>query len=131
MSLDAEPPPVVALVAEDEFLLRMEAADTLADAGYKVLEVASADAALRYLQEKDGIDLLFTDVNMPGKLNGFDLAREVALHWPEIMIVVCSGAAKPGPGDLPPKARVIDKPYSAGLVEQVLRELQAVGGSLN
>ena len=103
-------PPVVALVAEDEFLLRMEAADTLADAGYKVLEVASADAALRYLEEKDGVDLLFTDVNMPGDLNGFDLAREVATRWPEIVIVVCSGATQPGPGDLPSKARFIDKP---------------------
>lgn len=124
MELQTTSPPAVALVAEDEFILRMEAADTLADAGFKVLEAASADAALRYLQEKDGVDLLFTDVNMPGDLNGFDLAREVAARWPEILIVVCSGATRPLPGDLPPKARFIDKPYSAGLVEQVLRELR-------
>nr|WP_137830282.1 response regulator [Methylobacterium sp. L1A1] len=125
MSLDVVPPPVVALVAEDEFLLRMEAADTLADAGFKVLEVASADAALRYLEDKDGVDLLFTDVNMPGNLNGFDLAREVAERWPAITIIVCSGAMRPGPGDLPTKARFIDKPYSSRLVQQVLRELWA------
>ncbi|GJE67655.1 Sensor histidine kinase RcsC [Methylorubrum aminovorans] len=67
----------------------MEAADTLADAGFKVLEVATADAALRYLQEKDGVDLLFTDVNMPGDLNGFDLAREVAARWPVTLPPVC------------------------------------------
>lgn len=125
MELHTESPPAVALVADDDFILRMEAADTLADAGFKVLEMATADAALRYLQEEDGVDLLFTDVNMPGDLNGFDLAREVAARWPEILIVVCSGVTKPGPGDLPSKARFIGKPYSPGLVLQVLRELRA------
>ncbi|GAA0273151.1 response regulator [Methylorubrum thiocyanatum] len=89
MELHTASPPAVALVAEDEFILRMEAADTLADAGFKVLEVATADAALRYLQEKDGVDLLFTDVNMPGDLNGFDLAREVAARWPVTLPPVC------------------------------------------
>lgn len=119
------PKPAVALVAEDEFLLRMEAADTLSDAGFTVLEVATADAALRFLEEKDGVDLLFTDVNMPGDLNGFDLAREVAARWPEITIIVCSGAMKPEPGDLPPGARFLDKPYSPSLVQRVVRELRA------
>ncbi len=119
------PPPAVALVAEDEFLLRMEAADTLSDAGFTVLEVASADDALRFLEDKDGVDLLFTDVNMPGRLDGFGLAREVALRWPGITIIVCSGAAKPLPGDLPAKARFIDKPYSPALVHEVVRELRA------
>jgi CheY-like chemotaxis protein len=119
------PTPAVALVAEDEFLLRMEAADTLSDAGFTVLEVTSADDALRFLEEKDGIDLLFTDVNMPGDLNGFDLAREVAARWPEITIIVCSGAMKPEPGDLPPNARFLDKPYSPALVQRVVRELRA------
>ncbi len=118
-------PPAVALVAEDEFLLRMEAADTLSDAGFTVLEVASADDALRFLEDKDGVDLLFTDVNMPGRLDGFGLAREVALRWPGITIIVCSGAAKPLPGDLPAKARFIDKPYSPALVHEVVRELRA------
>ena len=101
MDLSPTLPAVVALVAEDEFLLRMDAADTLTDAGFSVLEVASADAALRFLETKNGVDLLFTDVNMPGQLNGFDLARQVAERWPQIAIVVCSGAMKSGPGDLP------------------------------
>lgn len=82
MSSPAVSSPVVAPVAEDELLLRMEAADTLADAGYTVLGVTTADDALRFLEDKAGIDLLFTDVNMPGALNGFDLARDVAALWP-------------------------------------------------
>lgn len=125
MSSPAVSSPVVALVAEDEFLLRMEAADTLTDAGFTVLEVTTADDALRFLEERDGVDLLFTDVNMPGDLSGFDLAREVAGRWPVITIIVCSGATRPEPGDLPEKARFIDKPYSATLVQQILRELRA------
>jgi len=124
MDLSTAPLPAVALVAEDEFLLRMEAADTLSDVGFTVLEVASADDALRFLEERDDVDLLFTDVNMPGHLDGFGLAREVAARWPGITIIVCSGKAKPGHGDLPPKARFIDKPYSPALVHQVVRELR-------
>ncbi|MEH3147370.1 MAG: response regulator [Methylobacterium frigidaeris] len=119
------PPTIaVALVAEDEALLRMEAADTLADAGFTVLEMATADAALRYLEERDGVDLLFTDVHMPGRLDGLALAREVARRWPRIAIVVCSGVTRPGPGDLPPGARFIDKPYSPELVRRVLDGLR-------
>ncbi|AWN37695.1 response regulator [Methylobacterium radiodurans] len=125
MNSSAASPPVVALVAEDEALLRMEAADTLEEAGFKVLEVTSADAAMRHLEGTGGIDLLFTDVNMPGELNGLDLARAVADRWPAITIIVCSGATRPQPGELPPRARFIDKPYSPGLVKKVLRELRA------
>jgi CheY-like chemotaxis protein len=125
MDLRTAPPPAVALVAEDEFLLRMEAADTLSDAGFTVLEVASADDALRFLEDRDGIDLLFTDVNMPGRLDGFGLARELAARRPEITIIVCSGMARPVAGDLPAKARFLDKPYSPALVHKVVREMRA------
>jgi hypothetical protein len=53
-------------------------------------------------------------------MNGFDLAREVAERWPHIFVVIASGAATPGPGDLPGNARFISKPLSATLVHEVL-----------
>ena len=67
--------------------------------------------------------LLFTDVQMPGELDGFALARKVAVSWPHISIVVASGQVRPGPGSLPDKARFIAKPFSAALVRSHLHEI--------
>lgn len=81
-------PQAVALVAEDEVLLRMEAADLLNDAGFSVQEAVNAEGALGYLERHPEVQLLFTDVQMPGACDGFALAREVAQRWPHIAIVV-------------------------------------------
>ena len=67
--------------------------------------------------------LLFTDVQMPGKLDGFALAHAVAEAWPHISIVVASGHVRPSPGSMPDKARFIGKPFSAELVRNHLREI--------
>ncbi len=102
----------VALIAEDEPLLRMDAADTLSDAGFTVLEAGNSADALRHLERTDTIGLLFTDIEMPGPINGVELAHEVARRWPHISVVVCSGRFKLDAADLPAQARFIDKPYS-------------------
>ena len=112
------------LVVEDETLIRMHACEILANAGFHCHEAADSDQARARL-DVDGpsITLLFTDVDMPGQMDGFELARYVAARWPEIAIVVSSGRVRPEPGQLPDGATFIAKPFSAELVVDHLQQL--------
>lgn len=112
----------LALLAEDEPLLRMDTADMLADAGFTVIEAADAEAALRSLEKMSTIELLVTDIDMPGSIDGIDLAKLVAERWPGISIVVCSGRIKPDEGALPANARFISKPFSPDIVIGAVQE---------
>lgn len=114
--------PVVLLV-EDDGLLLMEAADTLSDAGFHVLEASHADKALTVLESRNDVGVLMTDVDMPrGSMDGFALARLVAHRWPTIPVLVVSGMGTPGPNDMPDGARFIPKPYEP---TTLVRTLQA------
>ncbi len=119
--MTADNVPVVVLLTEDEPLVRMYAAEVLAeDGGYKVLEAAHADEALTLLRVRADVRALCTDIDMPGSMDGVGLARIVDVKWPGIGIVVTSGRQRPGIGNLPTKARFLPKPYSAqALVEAV------------
>lgn len=128
MDEPAPRPRVSALVVEDETVIRMETADLLTEAGFEVLEAWNAATALRQLERTAGIRLLVTDVQMPGDLDGFALARQASVRWPDLTIVVISGVAAPRAGDLPPGARFIPKPFSARLVLEAVRSLM-VGGA--
>ncbi len=113
-----------ALVVDDDFLIRMEAIEILEQAGFQVLDAEHGDAALDLLKARHPeVVLLFTDVQMPGELDGFALSRSVAASWPHISIVVASGHVKPGPGTMPDKARFIAKPFSAMVVHAHLQEI--------
>ena len=113
--------PVVLLV-EDDGLLLMEAADTLADAGFAVVEASHADNALSVLESRGDVDVLMTDVDMPrGSMDGFALARLVAHRWPGIPVLVVSGMGTPGPHDMPDGARFIPKPYEPSTLVRTLR----------
>ena len=104
--------PVIVLLVEDEALVRMMAADVLREeGGFKVVEAADADEALTVLDATADVRALVTDVEMPGSLNGFTLARVVKQAWPQIGIVVTSGRMAPGPKDLPSGALFMPKPY--------------------
>ena len=95
----------------------MDAVDILEQAGFKVLEADHGDAAHELLETRHpDIVLLFTDVQMPGTLDGFALARKVAHSWPHISLVVAFGHVRPSPGALPDKAHFIAKPFSAEVV---------------
>ena len=114
-----------ALVADDDDLIRMAASAILEGAGFESLEAANVEEALAILERQGGdIRLLFTDVQMPpGQLTGFDLARACAKGWPHIGILVASGQAAPGPGDLPEGAVFISKPFSSEVVYDRLQEI--------
>lgn len=116
MSQPAEPKPV-AVVVDDDFLIREDALEILREAGFATLEARTGDEGISVLEQAGGgVELLFTDVQMPGAMDGFALAREVARRWPHIGIVVASGAIGPGPDDMPDGATFIAKPFSADIV---------------
>lgn len=125
----AVPKPAVILLAEDEALIRMMAAEVLAEeGGCRALEARTADEALGILDMRPDVRLLFTDVDMPGSLNGYALARIVDMRWPGIGLLVTSGKERPGPGALPKKARFLPKPYSPAAL---LNEVNALLGGLS
>lgn len=118
---------LVALVAEDEPLYRMQTADLLGEAGFEVIEVANAASALEHFEAHDGIALLFTDIWMPGRMDGLALAHEVERRWPHTQIVVCSGVQGLDHSALPEKAVFFDKPYQPEAVTAAIA--RAMGDS--
>lgn len=113
-----------ALGVDDEAIIRCDVCQILEEAGFRCLEAASGDEAIERLSEMAAsIVVLFTDVEMPGVVNGFALARHVAERWPHIEIVVSSGNRRPEAGEMPEKAAFITKPFSAGMVHDELRRL--------
>lgn len=100
------------LVVEDESFVRMVAVDMLEDAGLPVVEAPDADAALRLLEGRaQAFGILFTDIDMPGSMDGLTLAARVQARWPHIRLVVTSGRRRPSPHDLPGPGRFLPKPY--------------------
>lgn len=107
------------LVVEDESLIRMSIVDYLEDNGFAVLEARDADQALALLQKHPDIAIIFTDVDMPGSMDGIRLAQAVRERWPPIRVYVTSGLWRFKDGELPDETIFIPKPYNADeLVEQ-------------
>jgi CheY-like chemotaxis protein len=111
------------LVVEDDALLRMHAAEMIEEAGFQVLEANGADEAIRVLESRADIRIIFTDIDMPGSMNGLKLAHAVAHRWPPIRIVATSGHFQVREGDLPTGGRFIAKPYRANQIISALCEL--------
>ncbi len=122
MGLEKTQRPVV-LIVEDEFLLRMDAMDMVAAAGFEVLEAANADEAIEILEARPDVAVVFTDIQMPGSMDGLKLARAVRGRWPPIKIVATSGQIEVKPTDLPEGGRFLPKPYSPTEVTGMLREM--------
>ena len=113
------------LVVEDEWIVRLFACDLLEQAGFKVLEAGGADEALETLEAHPEVRGLFTDVNMPGSMDGLALARLVQEHRPDIVTLVVSGRGPPGPGELPSNAAFMAKPYEAEEMVSRIRRMTA------
>jgi two-component system, response regulator PdtaR len=116
-------PHSIMLIVEDELMLRMNAAAMMEDAGFDVLEACDADEAIRLLESNPDISIVFTDIEMPGSMNGLKLAHAVTGRWPPIRIIATSGRFRVRDGDLPTGGRFLPKPYSAGQILGALREM--------
>jgi CheY-like chemotaxis protein len=103
--------PQVVLVVEDEPLIRLGLASTLEDEGYQVLEASNASEAVRALERHPEIEFVITDVNMPGAMDGVELARSVRARDPAVHLIIVSGARNVSGDDLPDRAVFLSKPY--------------------
>jgi two-component system, response regulator PdtaR len=117
-----KPAPVI-LIVEDDPLLRMLAVEFVNEAGFETLEACDADQAIAILESISKISVLFTDVNMPGSMDGLKLARVVRDRWPVIEILIASGHVRLPQADLPPNGRFLGKPYLAAAIIAELHSL--------
>lgn len=116
MVLDHPVSPAVVLVVEDEMLLRMRAVDMVEDAGYTSVQAADADEAVAILESRSDIALLFTDIQMPGSMDGLRLAHAVHERWPPIKIILVSGQLTPADIEIPANSRFFGKPLEANIM---------------
>src|ERR1700723_520183 len=123
MVLHSAPPKV--LVVEDEMLLRMRAVDIVEDAGFTPIEAVNADEAIAILESRSDVDLLFTDIQMPGSMDGLKLAHAVYERWPSIKIILVSGKLTPTDSERPTDSRFFGKPIE---VKQMIAEIQEMIG---
>jgi DNA-binding response OmpR family regulator len=128
MSLSSEYPvqaPIV-IVAEDQFLVRITIADALTEAGFEVIETGHAEQTLLILTGQGrNISALFTDIRMPGSMDGLGLAEYVRGHWPSIALLVTSDEVVPARSQLPAGAHFLCKPYHPRDVIACIRQLIA------
>ncbi len=114
---------IAVLVVEDEPITRMDVVEQLVEAGFTVFEAPDADRAIKILEANTAIRVLFTDVDMPGSMDGLKLAAAVRNRWPPIRIVVASGLRKVNLDALPHDSRFFSKPYNLNEVAATMRSM--------
>jgi len=120
--VDSSKTPAV-LIVEDEPLVRLGAVRAIEDAGFGVIEAANADEAIRILENRSDIRVVFTDIHMPGSIDGLKLAHAVRNRWPPIKIIVTSGHGRVSEDDPPEGGRFFAKPYDSTQITNTIREL--------
>jgi two-component system, response regulator PdtaR len=117
--------PIAVLIVENLSLIRMNAAEVAEDAGFKVYEASDADEAIRMLKAHADIRILFTDVTMPGSIDGLKLAHYVSRRWPPVKIIVTSGHPKFRAADIPHRSEFFPKPYRPAQITNALAAMAA------
>src|SRR3978361_1309118 len=123
-SAPAAPPNV--LIVEDELMLRMRAVDIVEDAGFTPIEAINADEAIQILEARGDISVLFTDIQMPGSMDGLKLAHVAHTRWPHIKIILVSGQIAVTEADKPEDSKFFPKPLE---IQQMILELQQMVGA--
>jgi DNA-binding NtrC family response regulator len=113
------------LVVEDEPFLLMLAMDVVEAAGYHAIGARNADEAIRVLEVHQDIRIVFTDIDMPGSMDGLKLARAVRGRWPPVSVIVTSGHMTVSESDLPDRTRFFPKPYKSNEITAALRSMAA------
>ncbi len=110
------------LVVEDEFLLRMHTAAIIEAAGYDVIEATDADEAISILEARKDIRIVFTDIEMPGSMDGLKLAHAIRHRWPPVELILTSGRHRLEVHQIPVRGRFLPKPYNADVLIAAIRE---------
>lgn len=116
----------VVLVVEDHPIIRMGAIQLIEEAGYEAVAATNADEAIIILEARPDIHLVFTDIEMPGSLDGLKLAHYVRRRWPPVLLIVVSGKTMLDEGQLPKGARFFAKPYNDNAIVETMRDMFAV-----
>ncbi|MGZ2457613.1 MULTISPECIES: response regulator [Rhizobium] len=119
----------VVLVVEDSMIIRMGAVDLVLSAGYEALEACDADEAIRILESRDDVDLVFTDVQMPGTMDGIKLSHYIRDRWPPVRLIVASGEAILEESSLPTGSRFFSKPYDNHVITDAMAHLLSIGNN--
>jgi CheY-like chemotaxis protein len=119
----------VVLVVEDSTIIRMGAVDLVLSAGYEALEARDADEAIRILESRNDVDLVFTDVQMPGTMDGIKLSHYIRDRWPPVRLIVASGEAILEESSLPTGSRFFSKPYDNHVIADAMAHLLSIGNN--
>jgi len=111
------------LVVEDEALVRMDLVANLEDSGYRTFEASSAAEAIDVLERHPVIRVVFTDIQMPGTMDGLALARYVRERWPPTIIVISSGKIQPKENEMPDGVSFLAKPYEERKLSRILADV--------
>ena len=113
----------IVLVVEDEPIIRMNTVATIEDAGYVVIEASNADDAILLLEAHPDIRVVFSDIEMPGTMDGLKLVHAVRKRWPPVILILASGRVSPLVAEMPADTVFLSKPYAEDDLLKVLAKV--------